>query len=415
MKLVVSMEVPVSNDWSSFEMMKKEKAFTFNVLPAKEALTDPVVRKESNSTHIYIEETDTYEAIDSDYQPGIKFIYVYFESSARLQRIDIGDHYAGGYIYIYDSETDSVYPLDPADISDDEVTYIYLSDSDGVPYEDKDDTFDSDQIIYTIEEDGSLAPKDTKDDSGGSNTIIIDDDSEGTSPVDPSDSDDGDLTCSLDSPSHVILSDRVKNSAQNELTIFKGEGFTRDQWTLKLDLEEPDRPYYFQLKGTGFNKEVSSWILGKNLHADFCQGDLLDDRSYDEDGAPVFSCPDTGLALGSAVGASAVSKFLPDDTMSGVILRYYDPLSRPAATVYSGCDCQGRSAAVFTSGSTESDPVAYNLNDLRALGIGDNSISSFMAPVGTHVHVYEQHMDMGGEWRDMVFEGQEDQDGWMVC
>ena len=198
----------------------------------------------------------------------------------------------------------------------------------------------------------------------------------------------------------------------NELIIFKDADFQGDSWTLRLDLNEPNRPYYFQLKGTGFNNEVTSWKLGRNLYADFCDGDL-EFQGYE--GHPVFTCPDTGLEMGSAVGTAAMTHFEPDNAMSGVILYYYDPLVKPAATVYSGTDCTGRSAALFTDGVESSAPRRYGVAELQAAGIDANQVSSIMAPVGTHLHVFEQGFEQGEEFRDEEFDGQEDKDGWMVC
>ena len=199
------------------------------------------------------------------------------------------------------------------------------------------------------------------------------------------------------------------------MVIFKDTDYEGDSWTLRFDLNEPNRKYYFQLKGTGFNNEVSSWKLGRNLHADFCDQDLQF-SDLDENGKPTFLCPDAGLAMGSAVGSTAMRAFEPDNAMSGVILSLYDPLTRPAATVYSGTDCTGRSAAMFTNGVDSTEPARYGLDEMGLLGIGNDSMSSFMAPVGTHMHVYETGFDQDVElWSDHVFDGQEDKDGWMVC
>lgn len=54
-------------------------------------------------------------------------------------------------------------------------------------------------------------------------------------------------------------------------------------------MSDKDRAYYFQLKGTGFDNEVTSWKLGRNLYADFCTGDLVWDESATE-ADPVFNC-----------------------------------------------------------------------------------------------------------------------------
>ena len=195
--------------------------------------------------------------------------------------------------------------------------------------------------------------------------------------------------------------------------VFKDRDFVGDKWTFTYDLNEQDRKYYFQLRGTGFNNEISSWKLGRGLHAEFCDADL-EFESADDRGYPVFRCPDSP-AIGSAVGTAAMTAFEPEDTISGVILSYYDPLVQPAATVYSGMDCTGKSAALFTGGIDAPDAIRYSQSELTAYGLANNSVSSFMAPVGVHVHVYEQSLDQGEEWHEQRFVGQEDKDGWMVC
>ena len=100
------------------------------------------------------------------------------------------------------------------------------------------------------------------------------------------------------------------------------------------------------------------------MHAEFCHHDLVFDGT-DDNGKPLFRCPGGGLATGTAVGTAANANFVPNDALSGVILSYYDPLVRPAATVYSGTDCTGRSAALYTNGVEDSSSVNYSLADMQ--------------------------------------------------
>ena len=74
-------------------------------------------------------------------------------------------------------------------------------------------------------------------------------------------------------------------------------------------MSDKERAYYFQLKGTGFDNEVTSWKLGRNLYADFCTGDLVWDESATE-ADPVFYCVnqvDSTTPGGSAAGEAAVT------------------------------------------------------------------------------------------------------------
>jgi hypothetical protein len=79
----------------------------------------------------------------------------------------------------------------------------------------------------------------------------------------------------------------------NQLYIYKGEDWEGDDWNLQFDMSDKERDYYFQLKGTGFNNEISSWKLGRNIWAEFCKDDLeWDPTATLED--PVFRCPGGG-------------------------------------------------------------------------------------------------------------------------
>lgn len=62
-------------------------------------------------------------------------------------------------------------------------------------------------------------------------------------------------------------------------------------------------------------------------------------------------------SAGSAAGEAAVSSWSHNDEVSGVILHLYDATTNPAATVYSGSDCTGHSAALFTDNL---QPKSYN-------------------------------------------------------
>ena len=76
----------------------------------------------------------------------------------------------------------------------------------------------------------------------------------------------------------------------NQLHIYKEQDYSGDEWNLQFDMSDQDRSYYFQLKGTGFNDEVTSWKLGRNIWAEFCKDDLAWDETATE-ANPRFTCP----------------------------------------------------------------------------------------------------------------------------
>jgi hypothetical protein len=73
------------------------------------------------------------------------------------------------------------------------------------------------------------------------------------------------------------------------LYIYKEDDYQGDQWNLQFDMSDQERAYYFQLKGTGFNDEISSWKLGRNIWAEFCKDDLVWDAAATE-ANPRFTC-----------------------------------------------------------------------------------------------------------------------------
>lgn len=183
-----------------------------------------------------------------------------------------------------------------------------------------------------------------------------------------------------------VIPDWTGHIEDNEFVAYKGENYEGDTWTFRFDMNEPNRKYYFQLKGTGFNNDISSWKLGRKLHAEFCDNDLVYEGN-DENGKPTFGCLDgddpSKYVLGDAAGEIAMSNYGESDKVSGVILSMYDPETVPAVTAFTGTDCTGQTFALYTNG-TAGEPETYLISDLEAEGIPDSTIRSFMAPVGTH-------------------------------
>jgi hypothetical protein len=151
-----------------------------------------------------------------------------------------------------------------------------------------------------------------------------------------------------------VIPDWTGHIEDNEFVAYKGENYEGDTWTFRFDMNEPNRKYYFQLKGTGFNNDISSWKLGRKLHAEFCDNDLVYEGS-DENGKPTFGCLDgddpNKYVLGDAAGEIAMSNYGESDKVSGVILSMYDPETVPAVTVFTGTDCTGQTFALYTNGT----------------------------------------------------------------
>ena len=99
--------------------------------------------------------------------------------------------------------------------------------------------------------------------------------------------------------------------------------------------------------------------------------------------------------------------------LTGVILRYYDQLVRPALTVFTDDDCTGRSSVLFTNGA-DGDAQIYDRDDFDEFGIPDSDHMSFMAPAGVEAQFYKIHPD-GITFDSIVFTGNEDKDGRLIC
>lgn len=119
---------------------------------------------------------------------------------------------------------------------------------------------------------------------------------------------------------------------------------------------------------------MSSWICGKNVQAQFCNGviadDCLNDNGVTEAGAAMS--PQTGM----------------NDTMTTLKMQKYDAVSGTgAATLFADPYCKGRSGAFFASSSV-GVPKSYNASEMKKKDFCNDCINAIMVPVGYTVELY---------------------------
>jgi len=150
--------------------------------------------------------------------------------------------------------------------------------------------------------------------------------------------------------------------------------------------------------GTDFNDSMNSWICGAGVRYEFC-----DNPANEDDCRSQKAVTGAGAAYNSDTGHA--------NKLTLLKMYEYDAVNDTgAATVYIDPDCTSGSA-YFLAGDP-GQAVGYTKSDIIYWNSENDKVSGVRVPVGYTLTIYH---DDGFTGNTDVFEGMEDDDGYMVC